>query len=79
MCLFLKDKSLLIDGIVMSFGVNSVSIFVPELEIDKDVFYQEFESIKNRQVVQEGLDKKLRLTVQGKEQGEELTLEYTQF
>jgi len=56
MCLYLKDKSISIKVIVMNFWQRSVTVIVPEFDIEKNLFFNEIPSIKGVSISKKGLE-----------------------
>lgn len=50
MCLYLKDHCVESEGMVVSFGGTSMTVFVPDYEIQTTLFFADYKEIRKTYV-----------------------------
>lgn len=48
MCLYLKTQEVVAEGILASFGNSSMSIIIPDYDIEKQLYYQDIKMFSNK-------------------------------
>ncbi|KAL4499157.1 hypothetical protein ABPG72_017059 [Tetrahymena utriculariae] len=79
MCLYLKDHSVQSKGMVISFGVTSVTIFIPDHEAQRTVYFKDYKNILKSKAVKEKDGNKLMITYKTPNMSRENTVYFHEF